>query len=107
MRVDGEDIQARLLGKRLVLSHVLSKDEKDLLPLAAYAAGRILKEEAILAWDENQGACIIWQDIQDSANAAQLTAFFEAFMNSCDWWSARAKELNAPPASFPDVVIRP
>ena len=107
MRVDGEDIQARLLDKRLVLSRVLSRDEKDLPTLAAYAAGRILKEDAVLAWDENQSACILWQDIKDNATDEQLTAFFEAFMNSCDWWVARAKELNAPPAVFPDVLIRP
>ena len=68
---------------------------------------RILKEEAVLAWDERASVCILWQDVQDNAEGAELTRFFESFMDSCDWWLARAVEMNAPPAPFPDIVIRP
>ena len=107
LRVDGGDIMARLIGRRLVLSRVIDRDEKDLPQLASYAAGRILKEEAVLAWDERLSACILWQELQDNADAAQLTHFFEEFTHSCDWWVARAGELNAPPVVFPDIVIRP
>jgi len=107
LRVDGGDILARLLGGRLVLSCVVSSDEKDLPKLAAYAAGRILKEEAVLAWDEKQAACIVWQGLRDNADAAQLSRFFEEFMKSCDWWLARAGELSSPPPELPDIVIRP
>ncbi|MBO4345678.1 MAG: hypothetical protein J5833_07975 [Victivallales bacterium] len=107
LRVDGGDIMARLLGRRLVLSRIIDRNEKDLPQLAAYAAGRILKEEAILAWDERLSACIIWQELEDKADSAQLTHFFEEFTHSCDWWVVRAGELNAPPVVFPDIVIRP
>ena len=107
LRVDGGDVVARLLGKRLVLSRVIDRDEHDLPQLTAYAAGRLLKEEAVLAWDERAAACVLWQDIQDNAEGGRLTRFFEEFMASCDWWLARAVELNAPPPAFPDIVIRP
>ena len=107
LRVDGGDIMARILGKRLILSRVIDRDEKDLPKLAAYAAGRILKEDAVLAWDERLSACIIWPELQESADAMQLTRFFEEFTHSCDWWVARTGELNAPPVVFPDIVIRP
>ena len=105
--VDGNDVMARLLGQRLVLSMVIDREENDLPQLAAFAAGRILKEEAVLAWDERASACILWQEIKEDAETAQLTHFFEMFMDSCDWWLARAGELNAPPTTFPDIVIMP
>ena len=107
LQVDGGDVLARLLGKRLVLSRVLDRDEEDLPRLAAFAAGRILKEEAVLAWDERASACILWQEMPDTADTPQLVRFLESFLASCDWWLTRAGELNAPPPVFPDIVIRP
>ena len=107
LQVDDAGVLARLLGNRLVLSCVIDREERDLPRLAAYAAGRMLGEEAVLAWDERASACILWQEIPDSADAAELVRFFEVFMDSCDWWQARARELNAPPPPHPDVVIRP
>ena len=107
LRVDGGDVTVRLVGRRLVLSRVIDREDNDLSQLAIFAAGRILKEEAVLAWDERASVCILWQDVSDNADGAELTRFFEAFMDSCDWWLARAVELNAPPVHFPDIVIRP
>ena len=107
LRVDGGDVTVRLIGHRLVLSRVIDREENDLSQLAIFASGRILKEEAVLAWDERASVCILWQDVQDNAEGAELTRFFESFMDSCDWWLARAVEMNAPPAPFPDIVIRP
>ena len=107
LRVDGSDVLLRILGKRLVISRVIDRDENDLPQLTAYAVGRILKEEAVLAWDERLSACVLWQELSEDANSEQLTKFFEDFMHSCDWWVDRAEELNAPPTVFPDIVIRP
>ena len=107
LRVDGSDVLLRLIGRRLVISRVIDRDESDLPQLASYAAGRILKEEAVLAWDERQSACTLWQELSEDADSEQLTQFFEDFMHSCDWWVERAEELNAPPTTFPDIVIRP
>ena len=97
LRVDGADVLLRLLGKRLVVSRVIDRDESDLPQLAAFASGRILKEEAVLAWDDRLSACILWQEQPENADSKQLTKFFEDFLHSCDWWVARAEELNAPP----------
>ena len=107
LEVDGAAVTARLLDGRLVLSRVIDREEKDLPQLAEYAAGRMLAEEAVLAWDERAAECILWQEVQEDAEAADLLRFFETFMNSCDWWQARARELNAPPPSYPNIVIRP
>ena len=107
MLVDGSDVTARLIGKRIVLSRVIDRDENDLPKLVSLAVGRILKEEAVLAWDERLSACVLWQELPADAEDGQLVRFFEDFMNSSDWWVERAGELNAPPVVFPDIVIRP
>ena len=107
LQVDGGEVTVRLVGHRLVLSRVIDREENDLSQLAIFAAGRILKEESVLAWDERASACILWQEVQENAEGGELTRFFESFMDSCDWWLARAGELNAPPPAYPDIVIRP
>ncbi len=107
LEVDDAAVTARLLDGRLVLSRAIDREEKDLPQLAEYAVGRMLVEEAVLAWDERAAECILWQEIQEDAEGADLLRFFETFMNSCDWWQDRARELNAPPPSYPDIVIRP
>ncbi|MBR4518292.1 MAG: hypothetical protein IKO65_04745 [Victivallales bacterium] len=107
LHVDGGVVAARLMGSRLVLSRAISRQEADLPKLAAYAAGRLLREETVLAWDERAGECILWQECPATASAQQLTRFFETFMGSCDWWLARVADLAAPPVSFPELVIVP
>ena len=107
LEVDGADVTARILGHRLVLSKVIDRNESDLPRLASFAPGRMLAEEAILAWDERAATCILWQAVPENADPATLVDFFEKFMDSCDWWTARAVELNAPPVVFPDIMIRP
>ncbi|MBP5300479.1 MAG: CesT family type III secretion system chaperone [Victivallales bacterium] len=105
--VDGNLLSAQLLGGRLVLSREISREEADLQKLASYAAGRLLREEAVLAWDENTGACILWQECPANASSAQLLHFFETFLASCDWWLARVAGLAATQVSFPELVIVP
>ncbi|MCQ2403964.1 MAG: CesT family type III secretion system chaperone [Lentisphaeria bacterium] len=107
LRVDGGDVRALVRNGRLVLSKVISREEKDLVRLAAFAAGRILREEAILAWDERAAVCILWQEISAEAESVELKKFFESFMDSCDWWQTRKSEFEVPQAAFPNIVIRP
>ena len=107
LEVDNGEVTARVLGKRLVLSKVIDRNESDLPRLASFAPGRMLVEDAVLAWDERAAACILWQEISEDADASHLVSFFENFMSSSDWWTARAGELNAPPPVFPDIMIRP
>ena len=107
LRVDGGVVAARLLSGRLVLSREITRAEADLPKLASYAAGRLLREEAVLAWDESTGACILWQECPANASSAQLLHFFETFLTSCDWWLARVADLAAEPIVTPTLVIMP
>ena len=107
MRVDEGDVLVRIMGKRLVLSRIIDRNLGDLPKLASYATGRMLIEDAVLAWDERADACILWQECNETDSNQELVHAFQKFMDSCDWWVARAGELNAPPVVFPDIVIRP
>lgn len=106
--VDGGEIEAEERDGRLVLTKALCAAEEgaDLAALAGYAAGRMLKEEATLAWDAAREAPILWQDVAAGAGAAQLRRFFEVFAASCDWWEARAREVRDR-QRMPEMVIVP
>ena len=81
-------------------------EEGDLVRLAGYATGRILKEEAALAWDPEAEAPMLWQDVPSSTGDALLRRFFEVFMMSCDWWRARVEDA-AVVSHMPEMVILP
>ena len=113
--VDGAEIAARESGGRLLLESLLWRatdgDDETIarVPamLARYAAGRVLREEATLAWDPNREAAVLWQDIPASAPAERLRRLFEVFTASCDWWAERVKEALTPEPVFPEMVIMP
>ena len=106
LRVDGAEVTAAVTGDRLVLSQRLT-DAADKLPaLAGYAAGRMLREEAVLAYGD--GAAFLWQDASAGASEQALVRLFESFMDSCDWWRARVEGPRAEEkAEFPEMMIRP
>jgi len=112
---DERDIAARESGGRIVLEYVLWREptEQDELAdrvpceLASYAAGRVLREEAVLAWDPARHAAILWQDAPASFPPEKLKRLFEVFSVSCDWWSERLEEATAPEEVFPELMIRP
>ena len=54
LRVDGMEIEAEEHDGGIVLSYALGGEESHLPTLAEYAAGRMLKESATLAWDDEQ-----------------------------------------------------
>lgn len=106
LRVDGAEVSAAVTGDRLVLSQRLT-DEADKLPaLAGYAAGRMLREEAVLAYGD--GAAFMWQDVSADAGEQALVRLFESFMGSSDWWRARVEASRVEEKSeFPEMMIRP
>ena len=106
LRVDSAEVSAAIMGDRLVLSQRLT-DEVDKLPaLAGYAAGRMLREEAVLAYGD--GAAFLWQDAPTNAGEQALMRLFESFMDSCDWWRARVEVPRAEGKSeFSEMLIRP
>lgn len=110
--VDGGEIEAEERDGRLVLTKALCSAEggeegsPDLAALAGYAAGRMLKEEAVLAWDAVREVPILWQDVAAGGDAAQFRRFFEVFAASCDWWEARVREVQDH-RRVPEMMIVP
>lgn len=89
--VDGGEIVATETARGLRLTCRLT-DGADAtgasLPrLAEYAAGRMLREEATLAYGA-EGA-FLWQEIPARADAHTLRRGFETFCDACDWWRER------------------
>jgi hypothetical protein len=107
-RVDGFEIIAEKLGARIVLKHFLDRVGFDDLPtFASYAAGRLLREEAVLSWDERAQKAFVWCEIPATAAPAGMKESFEAFVDSCEWWRQRAGDDPSPESVFPDILIRP
>ena len=103
--VDGGEIRCLDLGKRLVFMRELTRQEDELMRLARYCVGRILREEASLFWDGE--AAILSQEIPTTASAYEMRTSFEAFLDSCDWYLARMEPVGINSSSFPEMVIRP
>lgn len=106
-RIDDRVISAEKSNSRLVLRRVLDVSPDDLARFAAFAAGRMLREEAVLAWDERSEKAFLWREIPSGTDAAGLRTTFEDFCASCDWWDSRAGELHVPRTVFPDIMIYP
>jgi hypothetical protein len=123
LRVDGIEVFAEETDGRLVLSYALTDDESLVVQLAAYAAGRMLKEDAVLAYGgvgvaaNHQAAkppsrqTFIWQDAPADADDRGLIRLFETFTDSCEWWRARVDALSegggaqSTPASEAMVIL--
>ena len=106
LRVDGWGVLVEVSAGRIVLSIVLTEDESMIPALAAYAAGRMLREEATLAF--GNGNVFLWQDAPADADDRALVRLFESFSDSCDWWLARVEERGKGEAvEISESVIRP
>lgn len=106
-RVDGWEIIAERLPGRLVLKSYLDIGYDDLPKFASYVAGRLLREEAVLAWDDKVKNGVLWREIPENANPTAMKEAFEEFADSCEWWMQRLSDIRAPESVFPDILIRP
>ena len=107
LSVDGAEVTAEVVDDRLVLKSVLATgDEMDYGEAAGYAAGRVLREEAVPAYDPQNDALILWQDMAASEDQSVLRRFFETFMTSCDWWRERVRGASER-SMIPEMMIRP
>lgn len=86
-QVDGIEILASETGNALRLVCRLTDDAAQFPRLAEYAAGRMLREDATLACDQ-EGA-FLWLETSAADDAHALQRLFETFCDSCDWWRAR------------------
>ena len=126
LQVDGGEIVVLEDGGRLRLVCRLTDDDSALPTLARFAAGRMLREDATLAFGTPDGAAtavqssgagqsngstaFLWQDTGADADAHALRRLFETFADSCDWWRARTEELRGNvTAATPEMemMIRP
>ena len=108
LRVDDGEMEVHEADGRIVFSRKLgSFDDAGMARLAGYAAGRILKEDAVLAWDPVAGGLMLWQDAPSVSSGGALKRVFEVFSASCDWWLARASEESAQEERVPEMMIRP
>jgi len=114
IRVDGAEIDAReepsgrlLLVRELRPAPDAPENPALLEELAGYAVGRLLREEAVLAYDPIRSSPILWQAAAPGAADADLRRLFETFTASCDWWDERLSATAEPSTLFPDLVIRP
>ena len=102
LRVDDAEVLASVTGDRLVLSQRLTDDAGKLPTLAGYAAGRMLREEAVLTYGD--GAAFLWQDASADAGGQEL-------VDSCDWWRDRVAERRDEGAAagmpLAEMMIRP
>ena len=109
-RVDGMEIVAEEAGGRLTLKYALTEDEGLFARLAEYAAGRMLKESAVLAAERpDSGGVFIWHDTSSDASAHDLLRLFEAFCASCDWWRERVESVGGDKPQFgpEQMIMRP
>ena len=121
MRVDGMEVAAVELNGGVMLSYALDTDDAMLPRLATYAAGRLLKEKAVLSYGDPaagrgnavQNKAFIWQDVPAGTDSHGMVRLFETFMDSCDWWRERTESLSGASVSGGEVevsetmVIRP
>ena len=132
LRVDGKEMFVEESVGHIVLSIVLTDDESMIPTLAAYAAGRMLREEATLAYGSFEVSkfrsmegtaskplnlqtsklpgnhVFLWQDAPTDADDRTLLRLFESFTDSCDWWRARVEERGKGDAvEISEAVIRP
>ena len=116
LRVDGMEVLAEEADERIVLSYGLTDEESMFHALATYASGRMLVEDAALAYGLRQGGAVdrplvfLWQESAAGVDEKGLLRFFETFMGSCDWWRARVDSLRGDAAGESEpksMVIRP
>lgn len=110
-RVDGAELRAEESDGRVVLTCLLTDAEALVPTLAQYAAGRMLKEEAVLSYGQPGPSAFLWQEASAEADARGLLRLFESFANSCDWWRERVDALRGGGAQRSDgaemMMIRP
>ena len=95
LAVDDGTVRVRTFRGRTVLWRSLGVSDSDTLrDLAGYASGRLLKEEAVLAWDPEAGEAVLWQDLPETEDEGRLRMAFEVFCASCDWWLERCEEFH-------------
>ncbi len=108
-RADGMEISVAESGDMLLFEFALSEDEEKFPSLAGLAPGRMLKENATLAFDPSARRVFLWQEVPSNSPMDVLSAAFGAFADSCEWWRDRAADgsQGAGASRLPETFIVP
>ena len=105
-RVDDDPVEARAKAGTLLLKWTFPENAP-VERLAEFAAGRILRDPAVLSWDPVCERAVLWRRTAKDAGDRELVRTFEEFIGSRGWWKACVAELTKPKATLQDLVIRP
>ena len=105
-RVDDDPVEARVRAGTLLLKWTFPENAP-VERLAEFAAGRILRDPSVLAWDSVRERAILWRRTAKGAGDRELVRTFLGFIGSRDWWKECVAELTRPKATLQDLVIRP
>ena len=105
-RVDDDPVETRMTGGALLMRWTFPGNAP-VERLAEFAAGRFLRETAVLAWDPVRERPFLWRLAAKGAGDRELVQTFREFLASRDWWKGCVAELTKPKATLRDLVIRP
>ena len=105
-RVDDDPVEARAKAGTLLFRWTFPENAP-VERLAEFAAGRILRDPAVLSWDPVRERAVLWRRTAKGAGDRELVRTFREFIGSRGWWKACVAELTRPKATLRDLVIRP
>lgn len=105
--IDGRGVRVCESGKRRIASCVLAGAGKAqaVAYLAGLAAGRMMKDDATLAWDADEHALVLWQDV--GMDNRTIVGRLEDFLNALDWWMGRTEGGETAMMMPSEFIIRP
>ena len=105
-RVDDDPVEVRAKAGTLLFRWTFPENAP-VERLAEFAAGRILRDPSVLAWDSVRERAILWRRTAKGAGDRELVQALQEFIGSRGWWKSCVAELTRPKVPLRDLVIRP
>lgn len=105
-RVDDDPVEVRMKAGTLLFKWMFPENAP-VERIAEFAAGRILRDRAVVAWDAFRERAILWQRTRKGDGERAQVEAFRVFLGACDWWKRCVAELVQPKATLAEIVIRP
>ena len=107
LRIGGTRVEFKAMenGARLSLTAAMpplppeaGEAQARLLELLRLALPRSLKEDAVLCYDPDARALLLWQEFAVPGEDAEFLRLVNGFLNAREWWAAR---ISAPSEAAP------